>query len=107
MYVSENAIEYSKMHKKFYYFKALIYLHKAGYLNDYFQFNKGNDRFISMENNYKTCPQEKKILLKHEQSTKDEVKELELTVHIMEMKPGYIDLTYNEKKKRYVGLISD
>jgi hypothetical protein len=49
----EKAQLYIDKYKDHYYFKALKYFYKNGYLNDYLQYEKNYDNLIYMENKFK------------------------------------------------------
>ena len=106
----KKAIEYYNKYEDFYYLKALIHLHHSGYLNHFLQFTKNYDSLMSFEEKFKKCVGENNIEIKlntkKEISTKNNESN-EFIGHIVNMTPGYIDLTYNEEKKRSVILLSE
>ena len=53
--------DYGKKYIDFFYFKAVKLLHKNGYLNEYFQFNKNYDNLLSLENKFINTESEKHI----------------------------------------------
>ena len=104
----KKATDYFNKYENYYYLKALIHLHHAGYLNHFLQFTKNYDNLMSYEEKFKKCSGENYIKIKPQISNeKKEGKDIELLGHIVNMTPGYIDLTYNEDKKRYVILLSE
>ena len=106
----QKAKEYYTKYEDYYYLKALIHLHHAGYLNHYLQFTKNYDNLMSFEEKFKKCVGENSIEIKTKSENKmldDKAESIELIGHIVNMDPGYIDLTYNEEKKRYVILLSE
>ena len=105
----KKATEYFNKYENYYYLKALIYLHHAGYLNHFLQFTKNYDSLMSYEENFKKCSGENYIKIKPQITSEDNKndKNRELLGHIVNMTPGYINLTYNEEKKRYVVLLSE
>ena len=103
----KKATEYFNKYENFFYLKALIYLHHNGYLNHYLQFTKNYDSLMSYDEKFVKCPGENNIAIKPQKAAAlDENKNIELLGHIVDMTPGYINLTYNEEKKRYVILLS-
>ena len=105
----QDAEEYFKKYEDFYYLKALIHLHHNGYLNDFLQFTKNYDSLMYFEEKFKKCVGENNIEVqfnKKKELPKD-AECFELIGHIVNMTPGYINLTYNEEKKRYVILLSE
>ena len=105
----EEAEKYFNNYEDFYYLKALIQLHHNGYLNDYLQFTKNYDSLMYFEEKFKKCVGENNIEIKFN-TNKELIKEeqnSELIGYIVNMTPGYINLTYNEEKKRYVILLSE
>ena len=106
----QKAKEYYNKYEDYYYLKALIHLHHSGYLNHYLQFTKNYDNLMSFEEKFKKCVGENSIEIKTKSENKmsdDKAESVELIGHIVNMDPGYIDLTYNEEKKRYVILLSE
>ena len=102
-----KATEYFNKYENFFYLKALIYLHNNGYLNHFLQFTKNYDSLMSYDEKFVKCPGENNIAIKPQKEISlDENKNVELVGHIVNMTPGYINLTYNEEKKRYVILLS-
>ena len=99
----EKATEYFNKYENYFYLKALIYLHHNGYLNHYLQFSKNYDSLMSYDEKFVKCPSENKIEIKY---LNQDNKSLELIGYIIDMSPGYINLTYNEEKKRHVLLLS-
>ena len=104
----KKAIDYYNKYEDYYYFKALINLHHSGYLNHFLQFTKNYDSLIHLEDKFKKCTGENNIEVQFNKVIpKTNDKEVELVGHIVNMTPGYINLTYNEAKKRYVILLSE
>lgn len=106
----QKAKEYYNKYEDYYYLKALIHLHHSGYLNHFLQFTKNYDNLMSFEEKFKKCVGENSIEIKTKSENKisnDKAESIELIGHIVNMEPGYIDLTYNEEKKRYVILLSE
>ena len=105
----EKAIEYFNKYENYYYLKALINLHHSGYLNHYLQFTKNYDHLMSFEEKFKKCEGEKNLEVKFRDKSEvsDNNESFELIGHIVNMTPGYIDLTYNEDKKRSVILLAE
>ena len=101
----KKATDYFNKYENYYYLKALIYLHHNGYLNHYLQFTKNYDSLLSYEEKFVKCPGENNIQIKPQKPPED-MKTFEFLGHIVDMTPGYINLTYNEEKKRYVILLS-
>ena len=101
-------VDYNK-YENYYYLKALIHLHHSGYLNHYLQFTKNYDSLMSFEEKFKKCVGENDIKIKFNEKKETSItnENYELIGHIVNMTPGYIDLTYNEEKKRYVVLLSE
>jgi hypothetical protein len=102
----EKAQLYIDKYKDHYYFKALKYFYKNGYLNDYLQYEKNYDNLIYMENKFKQTSSENQIKIKEFPSNKKE-EEIELIAHIVKLSPGYFDITYNEPKERFITLLSE
>ena len=106
----KKATEYYNKYENYYYLKALIYLHHNGYLNHFLQFSKNYDSLMSYDEKFVKCPGENKIEIKQQIAPKlEEIKDnksLELIGYIVNMTPEYINLTYNEEKKRSVILLS-
>ena len=103
----KKAIDYYNKYEDFYYLKALIHLHHSGYLNHYLQFTKNYDSLMSFEEKFKKCVGENNIEIKLNESKISNSEAFELIGHIVNMTPGYINLTYNEEKKRSVILLSE
>ena len=103
----KKAIDYYNKYEDFYYLKALIHLHHSGYLNHYLQFTKNYDSLMSFEEKFKKCVGENNIEIKLNESKISNSETFELIGHIVNMTPGYINLTYNEEKKRSVILLSE
>ena len=105
----KEATDYYNKYENYYYLKALIYLHHSGYLNHYLQFTKNYDSLMSFEEKFKKCVGENDIKIKFNEKKEASIsnENYELIGHIVNMTPGYIDLTYNEEKKRYVILLSE
>ena len=104
----KKAIEYFNKYEDFYYLKALIHLHYSGYLNHYLQFTKNYDNLMYFEEKFKKCSGENNIEIKfNKKNEQTNTESSELIGHIVNMTPGYINLTYNEEKKRYVILLSE
>ena len=105
----EEATDYYNKYENYYYLKALIHLHHSGYLNHYLQFTKNYDSLMSFEEKFKKCVGENDIKIKFNEKKETSItnENYELIGHIVNMTPGYIDLTYNEEKKRYVVLLSE
>ena len=105
----EKAIEYFNKYENYYYLKALINLHHSGYLNHYLQFTKNYDHLMSFEEKFKKCEGENYLEVKFNDNkeVKNNNESLELIGHIVNMTPSYIDLTYNEDKKRSVILLAE
>jgi len=103
----KKAIDYYNKYEDFYYLKALIHLHHSGYLNHYLQFTKNYDNLMSFEEKFKKCVGENNIEIKLNESKISNSETFELIGHIVNMTPGYINLTYNEEKKRSVILLSE
>ena len=101
----QKATEYFNKYENYFYLKALIYLHHNGYLNHYLQFSKNYDNLMSYDEKFVKCPSENKIEIKSQLETK-EIQSSEFFGYIVDMTPEYINLTYNEEKKRYVILLS-
>ena len=105
----EKAIEYFNKYENYYYLKALINLHHSGYLNHYLQFTKNYDHLMSFEEKFKKCEGENYLEVKFNDNkeVKNNNESLEFIGHIVNMTPSYIDLTYNEDKKRSVILLAE
>ena len=105
----EKAKEYFNTYENYYYLKALIYLHHNGYLNHYLQFNKNYDNLMSFEEKFKECKGENNLEIKSndKKEVQSNKESFELIGYIINMTPGYIDLTYDEDKKRSVVLLSE
>ena len=86
----EKATEYFNKYENYFYLKALIYLHHNGYLNHYLQFSKNYDSLMSYDEKFVKCPSENKIEIKY---LNQDNKSLELIGYIIDMSPGYINLT--------------
>ena len=104
----KKATEYFNKYEDYYYLKALIYLHHNGYLNHFLQFTKNYDSLMNYDEKFVKCPGENNIEIKQQTpiTLNNDNKTFELLGHIINMTPGYINLTYNEKQKRYVILLS-
>ena len=105
----EKAIEYFNKYENYYYLKALINLHHSGYLNQYLQFTKNYDHLMYFEEKFKKCEGENFLEVKFndKKDNQNNNETSELIGHIVNMTPGYIDLTYNEDKKRSVILLAE
>lgn len=62
------------------------------------QFTKNYDSLLSYEEKFVKCPGENNIQIKPQKPPED-MKTFEFLGHIVDMTPGYINLTYNEEKK--------
>ena len=101
--------DYGKKYIDFFYFKAVKLLHKNGYLNEYFQFNKNYDNLLSLENKFIKTESEKHIQIKIPKNNNATIKNdyVELLAHLIDLTPKYFDLTYSEKKERFLSLLSE
>ena len=84
-------------------------LHKNDYLNEYFQFNKNYDNLLSLENKFIKTESEKHIQIKIPKNNNATIKNdyVELLAHLIDLTPKYFDLTYSEKKERFLSLLSE
>ena len=103
----KKASDYYNKYEDFYYLKALIHLHHSGYLNHYLQFTKNYDNLMYFEEKFKKCIGENNIEIKLNETKISNNISFELIGHIVNMTPGYINLTYNEEKKRSVILLTE
>ena len=101
--------DYGKKYIDFFYFKAVKLLHKNGYLNEYFQFNKNYDNLLSLEYKFIKIESEKHIQIKIPKNNNATIKNdyVELLAHLIDLTPKYFDLTYSEKKERFLTLLSE
>ena len=103
-----KAKEYYNKYEDYYYLKALIHLHYSGYLNHFLQFTKNYDSLMNFDEKFKKCGGENSIEIKFNKKNEIAInKDIVLVGHIVNMTPGYINLTYNEEKKRSVILLSE
>lgn len=103
----EEAKKYYNKYEDYYFFKALMLLHKNMYLDDYLQFNKNYDDLISQENNFVKCESESHIKIKNvsiPQSIDNGF--VEYTAHILKCSPNYFILNYQNPESRYITLLS-
>ena len=102
-----EAKKYYSKYEDYYYFKALMLLHKNMYLDDYLQFNKNYDDLISQENNFVKCESESHIKIKNlslPQSIDNGF--VEYTAHILKFSPNYFIINYDNPESRFITLLS-
>jgi len=103
----EDAEKYGNIYEDYFYLKALKFLHKNQYLDDYLCFVKNYDELIHLDYNYAEYKNEAKISLK-KIDLKDvdktllnneisKLQEKEYYINIIDYDPLYIDLNLDRK----------